>query len=262
MNEYEEGHEKMHEEVKEQFEQQWTLMHAVMDAGGFEAYVRQHGNEVAQAFTGLAPAVACMDERVERATDKDSRPPEYKAAIALEEPTRLALFLREQGVDPTAHDQCGAGAIKAESIGRPGEGDQVAREVLGQAAQMADRKLLESPLDGPHFHVAVVVYVATMPFGPSNAKGTDGNRVLPRGFVISDQLGRTERDVPLAAGIALGDHGFGDLLDKAHRFAIVAVTKTEDERQQLMDRLERVADKLPADQRDRVEVAGFVQPAA
>ncbi len=159
------------------------------------------------AFSLTDRVIRCIDGRVEGGL----RLAGSGIGIGIEKARRFAEAGGATGI--TYHKDCGAAALWAREQGLPVEdAKQYAREFSEKLAAELGVPCSEAWLEGEEgFHDELVVYYdGTGSFDPSRV------RFLPRGFVINRRL--LDFDVPyalqqveIAVGIALGEHGFGEL---------------------------------------------------
>lgn len=160
----------------------------------------------------------------------------------------------------TYHKDCGAAALWAREQGLPVEDAmQYGREFAENLAGELGVSCSEAWLEGEEgFHDELVVYYdGTGHFDPSRV------RFLPRGFVINRKL--LDFDVPyalqqveIAVGIALGEHGFGELFTREAPLRLIPIGADEEHVRQLAAELQ----PWQATHQPRVVVDGLIAPTA
>jgi len=239
-----------------------------MDDNSNNFLLRVGVREVEAAFRpvgGFAPAIGCMDERVIRLSETDSRSPMVRLAgaggligpdlaSAVLEMTDVVRRLKLKYV--AYHSDCGAGELMARVGGKhPSEGDDLAREFAESVAKTACVKTVRSPLDGPvGHHVALCHYYCGVPFAPHMVTELPTGFVTSR-FVTDGEYGK--RELVIAAGIALGEHGLGQFSTKSP-YRIVVVATNGEELARLLVEARAAVTSLPARMRRRIAVEGFV----
>lgn len=158
----------------------------------------------------------------------------------------------------TYHKDCGAAALWAREQGLPVEdATQYAREFAEKLAGELGVPCSEAWLEGEEgFHDELVVYYdGTGRFDPSRV------RFLPRGLVINRKL--LDFDVPyalqeveIAVGIALGEHGFGELFTPEAPLRLIPIGADLEHMQHLAAELQ----PWETAHRGRVVVDGLVAP--
>jgi len=162
-----------------------------------------------------------------------------------------------------SHDGCGAAALYAKKMGldasRADEYGVIWAKHLAEVCGVPykghiEQKEMKRPAD---FHLARVAYYdGTGSFDPSRAAD------LPPGFVISRRFLQGEAalsEADIAASIATGHHGYGDLITADEPFYIIPVGDSEDPNfsvETLSAELERIA----ASSGGRVRITGFTRP--
>ena len=158
----------------------------------------------------------------------------------------------------TYHKDCGAAALWAREQGLPVEDAmQYGREFAEKLAGELGIACSEARLEGEEgFHDELVVYYdGTGRFDPSRV------RLLPRGFVINRKL--LDFDVPyamqqveIAVGIALGEHGFGDLFTPEAPLRLIPIGADEKHMRHLATELQ----PWQATHKSRAVVDGLIAP--
>lgn len=245
------------------FEAESPDMRELSELGAAE-YFKREFPDLPHAFSDRQKCVCCMDEGT---AHKDING-EMKFAIggsgilypANNESERLekvAKILIERGVtNITSHGGCGAAGLayrrdfpdvnahenlaeKIEDYAKAWS-DKLADKIreLGHAAERT--RILAEDMERPvEFHNARVVYFDGVGgFNPNKEIG------LPMGFVIERAYLPAEysaEELKIAANIAFGHHGFGELFSQDNPFVIIAMARTAGEADNLK---KEIADTL------------------
>lgn len=214
---------------------------------------------------GFCPAVGCMDEGV---TEIHSKPIAVRLAGSgaligsdlLASKGVMAKIMKQYNLGLISHHHdCGAGTILVERLGRSAEEGDAAIEsfansvvsATGQRVSAVHAALHRSP----HQHIAVCHYYA----GTRVAPQLGG---LPAGFVTSHfVLGKStygKHELAMAAGIAFGDHGFGDLFTEEAPYTIVVIAASKTQLDRYLAEAREVVAGLPDDIRERIAVRAFI----
>lgn len=157
----------------------------------------------------------------------------------------------------TSHDECGAAALVYGMVSNDltikfANSDQFGRYFSKRLSEMLGVENGNLSVHPSGFHIARVAYYdGTGKFNPA----VIGQ--LPTGFVVSRYyLGaeHSAREIEIAAKIATGDHGYGELINRKNPFMFVAVTKDEASLAKLKGELDSVASKFDG----KVVVDGFI----
>ena len=233
------------------FREQEAMMQNIREIG-FARYA-QDLTELADAFRLKDRCMRCIDEGTPGGIHSAG------SGILREKSEVLAAFRAAKVDRITSHDGCGAAVLYTKTHGfDPGRADDYGKawaqeiaEELSLPYEHIDFSAMQRPKD---FHIARVAYYdGTGRFDFSNVAG------LPAGFTISKKIQREAdslTEAQVASNIALGDHGFGELISPASPFMIVAIGESKKELTALQAELAKA--ELPQD--GRVAIDGFVAP--
>ncbi len=164
----------------------------------------------------------------------------------------------------TSHDECSAAKLFAQIHDlKLSEADAYAGELLENVARQLKVGYKHIPIGEmkrpPDLHTARIIYYAgTDAFDPTKAID------MPNGFVISRahmDAENAQKEAGIAADIAFGDHGFGDLFTGDTPLHIVAIGKPNSQEfsaKNLTGELKPIKSKYG----DRVIIDGFTAPLA
>lgn len=211
---------------------------------------------------GFCPAVGCMDEGVTTISGQPiavrlagsgalmchSLPASQDAVAAIVDKYNLSCM--------SWHLDCGAGLVLAERLDRPAKGDKLIEDFAVCVAEVVMASVVRTSLQRPpQQHIAVCHYYA----GTQVAPHLGG---LPAGFVTSRfVLGEStygKDELAMAAGIAFGDHGFGELFTPESPYTIVAVATNRGQLDQYLAEIREVIAGLSDNIRPRVAVRAFI----
>lgn len=214
---------------------------------------------------GFCPGIGCMDEG---ASKIKSAPPAVRLAgsgallhhhLDASQEAMVKIMDEHDLGYISWHKDCGAGAVLAEQLGRPAaEGDQMIKGFAESVAKVSGAEVVQSPLyRPPHQHVAVCHYYT----GTRIAPHLGG---LPAGFVTSHfvlegiDADYGKHELAMAAGIAFGPHGFGDLFTEDTPYTIVVIAVNQPQLTQYLAEVREVIADLPDDIRKRVALRAFI----
>lgn len=220
---------------------------------GAQKYFRQEFPDLKHSFIDSQKCVCCMDEGT---AHKDINGEAklalagsgilYPAASEVERLEKVAKIMIERGVtDITSHGGCGAAglAFKRDFPEADPHDEHFAEKIEDYAKAWSDKladkiRELGAPAERTHvlaedmerpveFHNARVVYFdAIGGFNPNKEIG------LPMGFVIERKYfpaDYTAAELKVAADIAFGHHGLGELFTAENPFVVIAMARTADE---------------------------------
>lgn len=192
---------------------------AIVQAGGITPYVQDLPNKQL-VFNDSSTVLTCMDERV----CEGIRAAGSLILVPLEE---AESFCEKAGVTGiTSHAGCGAAGVLYRKNNRLDAATTIPSGTLEEFSKQTAQELANSlrlpylghityeEMDGPEdAHIARSAYYVGVPnFNPNRDSG------MPKGFVI-ERVYHTEAnavaELELAIGIALGSHGFGELITAA-----------------------------------------------
>jgi len=199
------------------------LIRECIERDGIESYVRSLSS-LSDAFRPGDHTLRCIDGR----TPGGARLAGSGILLGLEKAKAFAQAAQCDRI--TYHEDCGAArAFALENHRDAGEATTCAREFAEELAQALGLPCAETPLVGPPgFHDETVIYYdGTGLANPSRVSG------LPKGFVISrayfgDDFPAALEQVKFVVGIALGEHGFGELFTREHPLRVVAIGHPEE----------------------------------
>ncbi len=235
------------------WEEQCDDLHAVAAMGGFQAFINAKVMEdpsLAHAFMSHGRRVCCIDERI---TDGDGiRIP--GSGILMQE-NDLLDSLHYAGVSSvTSHTRCGAvraSLLSQLQLTNPNTtAAMITEDQVEEAAKHFAKDLackLNVPYEG---HLAFDgegmtgpsdVHIARMTFydGTNSLNTTLLQHILPPAFVVSRNfhpLREAQRAVEVSFNIALHS-GFGARITEDEPFFVVAVARSEAQREKLCDEL-------------------------
>jgi hypothetical protein len=231
---------------------QSRLVRETIEASGAGAYVKSLSN-LSDAFRPGDRALRCIDGRTPGGVH-------LAGSGILLGLAKAKVFAETAGAAKiTYHDDCGAARLWAQGNGRAAEEATIcAREFAEQLAAALGLPCEQTPLVGvPGFHdEAVIYYDGTGKADPSRVSG------LPKGFVISrpyfgEDFPAALDQVKLVTGIALGEHGFGDLFTPEHPLRLIAIGDPQNPRLSLEQLLQELAlAELPSP--NRLALDGFI----
>lgn len=210
------------EKLQHHWIEQTKLIHTILDQGGFEKYIGQQPNQL-DIFSLPNTALGCIDEGCKNTS--------YHLAgsgILLGLDKTVDLLMNSGVTEITSHDGCGAAGLYARREGLATEtadnyGIVFARK-LAENTGLAYRHIAAGEMARPpEFHIArLAVYDGSGTFNPSAIAG------WPACFWISRYLNQDAKDeAAISVQIALGDHGYGDLItpDEPFYFLIIGHPK-------------------------------------
>ncbi len=220
------GKHEQHNNMDEEWARAMETMRLVRSVGGFSDFAEQH-TDCVSALLNEPDHVCCIDERI---------PHEGAVSIAgsgiliKDDPEALGVLIESLKAKKIKrvymHENCGAVGLYASGKGISLENAN--EDALGWAEKLTKilggNDVFESlPVD-IGFHNAQCAYVMLC-----DASGI--REPFPRGFEISSCVSFTEMlgQVKVSIDIALGGHGFGTLFTKEDPFAVVVVTKNDDD---------------------------------
>ena len=234
-------HPHMHDpKIEREKDRHWKRGRAhvddVLGAGGFNGYISEKSSrirEARKAFETLPTCVYCMDERAAM----NAKNGVYVAGSGIllkDNPQKRAAFIEEckrLGVtDTTLHPGCGAVALYAKQKGiSVKQAEQDAKDwARTLARKLGGRYRGEVRIEPKDFHVAQGAYYdSTNKFNPGNAPD-----IFPTGFVVSRGVVSAEdalAELNVGAGIALGDHGYGNRFTRKNKFMVTVIARSPEE---------------------------------
>lgn len=220
---------------------------------GFKEFI---GNPAKNAFKLEKRPLVCIDEGIPEAGIHTT------ASGLLLGIDKALEFAKKAGVDEvTYHESCGGAAKFAAEHGRPAsEALSIAEQFSTELAEKLNvpvRKITADAMIRPaEFHIArIAIYDA------AELKSTESIG-LPPGFIISRKFLNTEdslKDAVIAAGIALGGHGFGDLITAENPFMLIAIG-TQDDAALSSENLKQELQQLKKEFGARIRIDGFDAP--
>lgn len=252
------SYEDFNGNMRGEFWRKQSAIREAIDSGGIRDYMESLSN-LDKAFVLNDKTIHCIDERT---------PGGIHAAgslILVNEEEALEFLKRSGANGITSHRECGAVKLWAGQNGKDLSGaEKYAEEWSRHLAELATEKLgrpveykghLEVTPSG--FHVAQIVYLdETGRFNP----------VIPNllpGFVISRRFenpGQAMAELDIAIKIALGDHGFGDLITPETPFLITTISDPFSKKAGTDDELSSFLDKLPEEVLERLRTVEFIPP--
>ncbi|TSC83775.1 MAG: hypothetical protein G01um101413_915 [Parcubacteria group bacterium Gr01-1014_13] len=247
-----------------------------LNTKGAQTYFLTDFPNLKQTFLTKLEAVVCIDEGC---AHKDYK---GKAKLALagagilfpasseEERVQLIakLFTEIGIVEITSHGGCGAVGLaykrdfsdsqptaqELEDYGKKWV-EKVAAEMIRLGREAAVGHISVEELERPaEFHIAHVVYFDGVGgFNPDKESG------LPMGFVISRKFLPSEyavEELKVAASIAFGHHGFGELFTSETPFVIIPLANSLEELNNLKSEIEQALKDNP--NREKIKVDGVV----
>jgi len=255
----EHGNEHSHNDAEVFFRDQDAVMKRIYEAG-VEKFIESVAN-LEHAFEMNNGVVSCIDEGTPHGDIRFAGSGILKEDIL----DTLERLKKDGKLDCiTSHDECGAAKLFAAKNGKDSSrADQYARVMLEEMAEelgVRHEHINISQMKRPSgMHVARVIYYdGTGKFNPSR------NAMLPKGFVISRFFHRDAEDAlnetKIAMDIALGAHGFGDLVTNKEPLVVIAVGSSRDVKFSQF-RLKMELRPLVRNYKDRVVLDGFTAPA-
>lgn len=209
------------EELRKYWQEQWPIFQQVKKHG-WQKYLASL--DLAQGFKLKDRKLRCIDEGTVGGVHLAG------AGILLDLLDKAAVkdFVAQAEVTGIySHAGCGAAALYAKQTGLDvSQLDDYVRDWTKKLAEVCgvpyaghiELSEMSRPAD---FHIARVAYYdATGHFDPSQVAG------LPPGFVISRRYvtpAYAKQEAEIAVNIALGDHGFGELITPDEPFHFVAI---------------------------------------
>jgi hypothetical protein len=248
------GHEhENHQEEKEKiWREQEPIFEKIQQEGGFSNYVQSLKNLEDAFHTGHD--IHCIDEGTPGGIHSAG------SGILMSREEAVKAF-KEAGVTGvTSHEGCGAAklyAIEKELDPEKADeyGEQWAKELAIALNVPYEGHMTSEQMARPEsFHIARVAYYDGT--GKFDYSATEG---LPPGFIISRKfIGETEaeKEIGIAESIAMGDHGFGDLITEENPFLIVVIGDSEASTAKLKQEIENISHNYGK----RIKVDSFVAP--
>lgn len=262
------------------FEAESPDMKELSELGAAE-YFKREFPDLKHAFSDKQKCVCCIDEGT---AHKDINGEMkfalagsgilYPAANEAERLEKVAKILIERGViDITSHGGCGAAglayrrdfpdanthanlAVKIEDYAKAWS-DKLADKIheLGSPAERTH--VLAEDMERPmEFHNARVVYYDGVGgFNPNKEIGLPMGFVVERAYLPADYAGE---ELKVAADIAFGHHGFGDLFTQEQPFVLIALAKTEAEVVSLKDEMSSVLSENESLKNGKIKIDGMV----
>lgn len=218
---------QQHEALKKYWDEQEVIFEKIKHSGGFEQYMKSLAN-IDRAFEGKDLEVCCMDEGTPFGCMRFAG----SLILNIENAEKIVPLLQSAGVRGVySHAGCGAAALYATQNNLdPSRVDEYA---VDWAKKFADKlsvpykghlgsenmPALKRPME---FHIARVIYYdGTGRFNPGHAADLLPGFVVSRRYHVhaSDAL----NEVKIAISIAMGNHGFGDLIDEHSPIHIVVI---------------------------------------
>lgn len=251
---------------------------ALLTKEGAQEYFKKEFPDLNRAFLQKLKAVVCMDEGC---AHKDYGGEAkfclagsgilFPAGSEEERVKKVAELLASVGVtDVTSHEGCGAAglAYKMDFPSAHPTPEQIedyardwARKVAEELGRMGHEEsynhILAEEMERPaEFHNARVVYFDGVGgFNPNKEVG------LPMGFVISRKFVPAEyaaEELKVAANIAFGNHGFGDLFSSDLPFTVIAMASSQEELELLKKEAESALNENKNYQDKKIKIDGIV----
>ncbi len=243
------------QKVQQYFEQQSDTLQKIYN-GELEKHIQSqpHWKE---AFGVVHRRIVCIDEGVAEEGLHIAG-----SGILLGE-DRTFEIAKNAGVDEvTAHELCGAAALYTANNKQPADKapenaanfSKSLAERLGVPYSVINKDQMVRP---PEFHIARYALYDAAEVNSVEKLG------LPPGFIISRGILNTKEalaDTAIAISIAIGAHGFGNLITTENPFVLIAVGKAGDDQfstKSLMAELKQ----LEKDFNHRIMIQGFTAPA-
>ncbi|MFH0861873.1 MAG: hypothetical protein V1875_02480 [Candidatus Altiarchaeota archaeon] len=227
-------------------------------AEGFSAYSLSL-RDLSAAFIRSDRVVRCIDE----GTPGGIRLAGQGILLGLDKTVDVLRDAEVEGV--TAHQGCGACGIYAKNAGLECNiTDKYGVEWSKKLAEALDVHykgliLGKNMLRPKGRHIARITY-----YDGSGRFDCAKSRGLPPGFVISRRYLEkhyeyARQEIEISISIAMGPHGFGEMLTKEDPYMVVAIGDPQDDTfsvEKLRGEIEHLADKYGG----RVKVDGFIAP--
>lgn len=240
----------------ELFESQNSIMENIYNHG-MQEYVN-HLNNLKEAFCPSDLNVRCIDE----GTTGGIHLAGSGILLGLE---KAAEMLKKSGAEGiTSHEECGAAGLFAKSNGLDiSQADEYGKEFAKKLAEVTGLPYkghiaLNTMKRPSGLHIARVAY-----YDGSGSFNFDQVEGLPAGFEVDRKFLNNEyarEEATVCVNIAMGGHGFGELITEKAPFLLVVIGDSSDGEfgiKNLIKELEPVADSFGG----RVKIDSFVIPA-
>jgi hypothetical protein len=214
-------HQHDHHELAQEY---WAREQAALDAiysGGMQKYAESLP-DLSKAFDLKSRTIRCIDEGIKQ--DGISL---AGSGILLDESEVLGTIAHAHADGITCHEGCGAVALALKKAGKdPADADKVAQEWASQLAVRAGIPYkgfirLADMARPPEMHIARTIY-----YDGTGRLALSGAPELPKGFIISRKYTNrhyAEHEIKVAIDIAMGDHGFGQLITEDQPLVIIPI---------------------------------------
>jgi len=240
------------EQIEQEFQQQNRLLEKIYESG-MQAYI-QDTPDVNKAFNLSDRDLRCIDEGTPGGLHGAG------SGILLGSGTAAKIYKPAGVTGVYSHEGCGAAALYAKEKGLPADeadelGRQFAQELAAKLGVPYQGHISFGQMRRPEApHIARVAYYdGTGSFDYSKIKE------LPPGFIISRRWlpeGNAQQELKIAIDIALGQHGFGGLIDDKNPFVISSIGNQD----LTVEDLAQEIQSLAAEYGGRVKVDGFSAP--
>jgi hypothetical protein len=240
---------------------QTEAAHRLESRGIEELIADLEPSERRELFKRANGLLGCMDEGCEKC---GFRVAGSGMLIAPEDQAAFLENCRKMGVtEVTHHEGCGAAGVYAKRIKSDSDPAELAIEYSGGAAEKLDLSNSYIPattMGRPkEFHSTRFAYYDGTDNG-LNLEAAPGT--LPNGFVLTRQLyPKTEyaaAEAQLAFDIAVGHHGFGELITEDEPFVIIVVA---DQRNPEMSLDKLMSELEPLSHNTKIMITGFIAPS-
>ncbi len=272
---------KKEEELEQAKQLAWEIGRECLELlleNGSEQYFKEKFPNLKLAFVNEMTAVVCIDEGCAH-KDYNGRGKFTLAGAGILFPAKseeerikivAGLFIEIGIKNVASHEGCGAVGLGYQ---RDFPGSAATKEELEEYGKSWVKKIIEEKkrmaYEADHDHIVLAEMERPAEFHNARAIYFDGvggfnpNKEigLPMGFVISRRFLPSEyagQELLVAAGIAFGHHGFGDLFTANEPLVIIPLAETEE---QLADLKTEIADALKENknyQDHKIKIDGVV----
>ncbi|NMC51366.1 hypothetical protein GYA54_01390 [Candidatus Kuenenbacteria bacterium] len=243
--------ETMEHSHRDQIERDWTGQLAIyqkIKQLGAEEYFASVA-DLAAAFNADDHHVHCMDER----TPGGIHCAGSGILLGLDAAAEFCAKSGARGI--TSHESCGAAAIYARLNGLTGNSDELGvRFAQDLAVKTGLPYVGHLPVKKEHHFARAAYYDGTGIFDSTKAADLPPGFFINRANLPADYAANTE--AATAARIAMGDHGYGQLITTQEPFWFFAIAKGELTLGKLMAELEPLKKEFG----DKIIIAGFNAP--
>jgi hypothetical protein len=237
-----------HEELKKDWVAQTPIFEEIKRLGATE-YFSGIAN-LATAFDADEMNVHCMDER----TPGGVHCAGSGILLGLEKAAEFCKKSDAKGI--TSHEGCGAAGIYAKLNNLTGDSDELGIKFAKELAEKTGLPYTgHLPVEKKHHFARAAYYDGTGIFDWSKLP-----KDLPPGFFVNRANLEAEyaamTEAATAGKIAMGDHGFGDLITKENPFYFFAIGNGE----LSMEKLQAELEPLKKEFGDKIVITGFNAP--